>query len=686
MNWIDWILVFLPLAVVLGFALYTHRYVSGVADFLSGGRCAGRYLLANAKGEADSGLASTLSRFEIFLVSGFVVTYWEKLTYPIVLLVAISGFVLFRFRETRALTLAQFFEIRYSRDFRIFMGGLAFLGGVLNFGVFPAVNARFFIYFLDLPLYFHAGPVTVSTFATIMVIYLVCTVTLVLIGGQATIMIACCLEGIFSQFAYIIIAIVVLYLVRWHFVADYMTSQPAGHSMVNPLDAGKVHDFNLWFILMGMFTRVYGTMASQQQRQGFYSAAKTPHESRMGTVLGEWRGYSNTLMILVLSICAITYVHHDAFARQAAPIHAAISSIHSDYLQEQMTVPISLRFLLPTGIKGLFCAIMVMGFLSADGGHMHSWGSIFVQDFLLPLTGKILTPTQHIWAIRAGIIGVAIFAFCFSLVFPQTQYIFLWWLVTGAVFSAGAGAAIIGGLYWKRGTAAAAWSAAITGSVLCLIGIACGAFWPQITAAAGPIVSRVGIHLPDKFWFNYQVSGFISQLAAALTYVIVSLVTGRKDFDLDRMLHRGQYAVPTDAIKPQPLRQRFSLNSVLRFDENFTFGDKVVSSGIFWWAMILVVINLAILAWSVLVGTLSSQWWGNYWLILAIIVPFAVSLITLVWFTIGGFRDIRDFFRALKRIGRDASDDGRVEDHRNLADEKATGFAVAAAPAPADRR
>src|SRR5580704_12612377 len=133
MHPLDWILVFIPLAVVLAFALYTNRYVKGVADFLSAGRCAGRYLLANAKGEADSGLASTMSRFEIFLVSGFVVTYWEKLTYPIVLLVAISGFVLYRFRETRALTLAQFFEIRYSRNFRLFMGALAFLGGILNF-------------------------------------------------------------------------------------------------------------------------------------------------------------------------------------------------------------------------------------------------------------------------------------------------------------------------------------------------------------------------------------------------------------------------------------------------------------------------------------------------------------------------------------------------------------------------
>ena len=62
---------------------------------------------------------------------------------------------------------------------------------------------------------------------------------------------------------------------------------------------------------------------------------------------------------------------------------------------------------------------------------------------------------------------MAAFAFFFSLLFPQTQYIALWWALTGGVFTGGAGAAIIGGLYWQKGTTAAAWAGAITGSVLC---------------------------------------------------------------------------------------------------------------------------------------------------------------------------------------------------------------------------
>ncbi len=144
MTTLDWILALGPIVFVLGIALYTHRFTRSVADFLSGGRLAGRYLLANARGESDSGLANSMSKFEIIMVSGFVLNFWEKVSVPVLLLIGITGFVVYRFRETRALTLAQFFEQRYSRRYRLFMGVLAFVSGVLNYGIFPAISSRFF--------------------------------------------------------------------------------------------------------------------------------------------------------------------------------------------------------------------------------------------------------------------------------------------------------------------------------------------------------------------------------------------------------------------------------------------------------------------------------------------------------------------------------------------------------------
>src|SRR5688500_2726131 len=193
MHWLDWVLVAATLALVLAVAVSPRRFVRSVADFLAAGRCAGRYLLANARGESDSGLANTMSKFEMVLVAGFVLNFWEKIQVPVLLLVAVSGFVVYRYRETRAMTLAQFLEMRYSRRFRLFMGVLAFLSGILNYGIFPAISARFFIYFLGLPHYVEVfGGLAVPTFALIMAAYLACTVFMITIGGQVTLMVTDC--------------------------------------------------------------------------------------------------------------------------------------------------------------------------------------------------------------------------------------------------------------------------------------------------------------------------------------------------------------------------------------------------------------------------------------------------------------------------------------------------------------
>ena len=46
---IDWVLVSASLLLVVAIGLYTQRYVKSVADFISAGRVARRYLLAVAK-------------------------------------------------------------------------------------------------------------------------------------------------------------------------------------------------------------------------------------------------------------------------------------------------------------------------------------------------------------------------------------------------------------------------------------------------------------------------------------------------------------------------------------------------------------------------------------------------------------------------------------------------------------
>ena len=151
MHFIDWAIVFLALFGMVYSVSFSTGLMKSVTDFLSAGRTAGRYVISVSSGVAGLGAISIVMFMEMGFVAGFALSWWGLSQGIIILAITMSGWVIYRFRMTRSLTLAQFFEKRYSRNFRIFAGIVAFFAGIINFGIFPAVGAQFFINYCGLP-------------------------------------------------------------------------------------------------------------------------------------------------------------------------------------------------------------------------------------------------------------------------------------------------------------------------------------------------------------------------------------------------------------------------------------------------------------------------------------------------------------------------------------------------------
>ena len=650
MQLIDWLLICVPLLGLLFVAIYTTKYMRGVVDFLSGGRMAGRYLLAVAKGEQGVGAVVFVALFEMISKSGFVLAWWGWLSIPVTLVVSISGWVIYRFRETRALTLAQFFEIRYSKSFRVFTGILGFGAGLLNFGVIPVVGARFLTYFLGLPQTLSVSGWTVETYIPLMALLLGISLALSLSGGLITLMITNCLEGMLSQVLFLVIIVSLLMMFSWGEISQVLQNRPPGESLLNPFDSMGLKDFNIWYVLMGLWGGIYRTMAWQNQ-SAYSTAAVTAHESRMGSVMASWRGMGNGAVVTLLAVCAMTYLSHPDFAAQAVSVKAEVAQIAQPQIATQMTIPIAVEHMLPAGIKGVLCIILLMGVFGGDGTHLLSWGSLFIQDVVVPLRKKPFEPKEHIRLLRWSMCGVALFAFLFGTFFKQTEYVMMWWVVTEALYVGGAGAAIIGGLYWKKGTTAGAWAGLLTGSGFVVGGILARQVWG------------------NGFPLNGAQISFFGSLLASLAYVGFSLLTCREDFNMARMLHRGIYAVESEKKFETKSRTRVSIGKLIGLDEHFTFGDKILAGGLFGWSMIWLAVFVVGTAWN-LIAPWPMSVWSQFWFVVGIGIPVFFSLVTAVWFTWGGIRDMRLFFRRLKEERVDVLDNGMVVNHHNL-DEKA---------------
>jgi SSS family solute:Na+ symporter len=669
LHWIDWLIVGSMLAVLIAVVMVTRVYTRSVADFLAANRCAGRYIIALAEGMAAMGVISIVATWEQYYQGGFGAHFWTMMLTPIGLILAMSGWIVYRFRETRAMTMAQFFEMRYSKRFRIFAGTLAWGSGVVNYGVFPAVTGRFFIYFCGLPIYSVdvLGVQINLTLAVVMAILLAIALYITLSGGQIAVMVTD-----FLQFQVVIVVFVVLtffliFKFGWGGIITGLENAPPGHSMLHPFEQGDLPDFNPMFFVMMAFLSTYSYM-TWQGSQGYNVAARSPHEAKMGRVIGFWRAQVFMLVMVIVPVVAYAVMNNPEYAAEAQRATAVLEQAATPQLQTQMTTPVLLSQMLPVGLMGLVATVMLAAAVSTDDTYLHSWGSVFIQDVLLPLRGKPLAPDEHLRWLRRSIIGVAVFSWCFSLLFPLNEYIFMWFSITGAIYLGGAGTAVIGGLYWKRGTTSGAWAGMITGSVLSVSGIVLNnIIWPSLERIRSALPDWAWLaQLPAEFPLNGVEMATIAAFSAMFVYVTVSLLTPDPRINMDKLLHRGAYAVAGEHIRrrePKLMARLFGMGS------EFTKTDRMIYYLQIGWIAVWTGLFIVITVWN-----LTSKWsviaWTRYWLITTVIVG-VVSLVTVVWFLIGGTYDIIDMIRRLRQVVQDANDDGVVRESFQEPDQSA---------------
>ena len=650
LHWIDWLIVTVMCGLLFVLALMAKKYNKSVADFLVASRCAKRYLLTISLSAGLTGALVMVGTWEMLYETGFSAIWWWKISAPVYLLITTTGFIIYRYRETRSMTLGQFFQTRYSRNFRIFSGILGFVCGIITFGIYPAVGSRFFIYFCGLPETTHLFGFNVSTFAMIMILLLSTSLFFTWIGGHVAVIITDFAQGAFMMIAFVIALFAIFYLFDWSHISEALALAPEGKSLVNPLKGGEIKNYNVWYFVIFAFMFVYGHQ-SQPGQQTYTASAASPHEMKMAGILAPFRSASLMWIQVMIPIAALVVMRHPNYALQAAKVNQALGIIGDEQIREQMTVSVVMGQILPLGIKGIICAAMLAAFISTHDTLMHNWGSIFLQDVIMPFRKKPFEPKQHMLLLRLAIMGVAVFVFFFSLLFKQTQAVYIFVFLSGAIFVAGSGAALIGGLYWKRGATGGAWGAMITGAVIAIAGLTLEQLWPILYEG-------------QRFPINGMYVNAIAMGSATFVYISISLYQN-KIFNMDRMLRRGMYRIDEEsADNIESNKARHELKGIRKFlyslglTEEFTLGDK------FWFFTLIIqktgwfLIFISVTVYGIFVGISDSAWF-TFWNIYAWI-GFALSIIITIWFFVFGLRDLKSLFKSLRSVDRDDKDDGMV--------------------------
>ena len=792
MSWFDWLILVLPVCLVMGMGFYTRRYVRGVADFLSAGRLCGRYVICVGDVANALSIIGLLTYVEIHYKTGFALAFWSGALAPLWIAMSLMGYCHYRFRETRAMSLGQFLEMRYSRRFRIFASGLRSIAEMIANMIMPALAARFFIQFLGLPPAFSAFGVQVSTYVALMVVFLALAVTLVCCGGTLALVVTDTVQGMIM---YPILLCFIVFLLRTFSVGGeivpVMADRVAGESFLDPFDISGLRDFNFFTMVVvvaytGVMNRAIWIGA------GYSTAAKSPHEAKMAGILGTWRGASSTLFYILVACGLVTFLNHPHFAQRAhevrrelavraagdvladapaarkavetavaeipvlvhrigvdPPLSQAenpdavfLSHVHDALLAEarertagesgpavidaeglandrfqqcrtlfhQQSLPAAVRALLPPGLFGLFALLLFLAMVSTDDSRIYSAALTIAQDVVLPLHGRPFTPRGHIAMIRVVTVCIGAFFLAGSYFMKQLDYIHMFNQLAVSMWTSGAGPVMVFGLYSRFGTAAGAWAALGTSSAMSVLYMLVQRNWADVVypaiAKAGLVASvdraLRALSAPFGSWIDWKMDAvkcpvntiefmFFLMLLTLALYVIVSKLTCRAPFDLDRMLHR---APASGAAAPLPLaagrsgcsgavlpqggaaRGAAPLAVLLRsrcaaiaaklagITPEYSRGDRAIAWGVFFYSYVFSfgICFLAVAVWNAF-SRWPVAWWGRYFVFVNFVVPGVVGLVSTFWFGIGGMVGLRRLFRDLDaRTEIDDSDDGRVED------------------------
>ncbi len=496
---LDWGIIGIYLAVVFYFGLRGQKSVKNSADYLVAGRNMGIYAGAISLLATEIGIITYMYYAEMGFLYGFSSFLSGVLGCFVYLILGKSGFVIQKFRERELTTISELFETSYGRDIRILAGVLMAIGGALNFGVFPIIEATFLNILTGIPQQY-----IIYTMAILLLSVLVYTA----LGGMVSVIVTNYVQYVVLVLGMILITV---YCFFWVSVGDMVTAvqNRIGHIGFDPF----AHPALGWQYIFWQSLSWFASLTAWAPVAARTFSSESPKVSKS---IFTWTGFlflGRAMLPFIWGIAALAYLGN----RTVPAIQA---------------MPLMLRDILPMGIVGLVVAGMLAASMSTYSGYLLAWSSVICEDVVIPSVGRPLKDRTRMLVNQGTILLLTLFIIAWGLfyIIPGATYFYL--QMTANIFLAGTFWAIVGALYWKHAHRLGAYCALILGGVSTLLYfvVADPVGWSGTIGLLSYILSFVGMIVGSL------IGTFMPQTSRrlAILFGLITVVGGTWFFELGR--------------------------------------------------------------------------------------------------------------------------------------------------------
>lgn len=466
---VDWWIVgfYVLLATLPGFLC--RKYIRGQADFLVAGRTLSVFLATATLTATEMGLVTVMYMAEFGYRNGFSAMVIGVIAGAATLFIGLTGFMVKGMRRSKAATVAEYYQMRYSRGVRLFGGLIIAIAGILNYGVFLQIEATFIRIVMGMPEAITLSTSTpgsgvweIETVKIVMTTLLLVVLSYTLLGGMVSVVLT-------DYVQFIVLTIGFAAATWWVFTHEHvlgfqgMVEAVQTHRPeygVNPFIHKLAADGEtwlgvgvLWILWQCMHWLGTNTWQTQQARTAASDSVET---TRSMWILTSVNFFGRGVIPMVWGIGAIAFLS----ATMTAEDFAAVEHIEG--------MPIFLSHL-PTGLIGFLMAGMLAALMSTHSSYLLAWSSVLTEDLFAPVMKIVLgwtVPTGlRIWITRVFIVLIGAFILYFGLWFQVPASVWGYLAMTGTIYVAGSMTLVACGLYWKRANATGAYLGLLAGAL-----------------------------------------------------------------------------------------------------------------------------------------------------------------------------------------------------------------------------